>query len=112
MNFSQIVQAAIWVLTAVFGGLSLWYRQNAAIQSKVSEFIAEAEERYKKLTKSGGIKFEWVAYRIYQMIPSAIRPLVPRSVIDSIIQKTFDAMQEYAVQQLDRMADEITKEVD
>lgn len=112
MNITQIVQTAIWVLTAVFGGLSLWYRQNAAIRSKAAEFIAEAENRYKKLTKSGGIKFEWVAFKVYQMIPAAIRPLVPRSMIDAVIQKTFDAMQAYAVHQLDGMAEKIEKEVD
>lgn len=111
MNITQMTQTIIWVLAVVFGGLLLWYRQKLAIQSKVAEFIAEAENRYEKLSKSGGIKFEWVAWRIYSMIPAAIRPLVARERIDSMIQTTFDAMQQYAAQQSERMAERTEKEV-
>lgn len=112
MNVTQIVQVVLWVLVAAFGGLSLWYHKNAAIQSKVTEFIAEAEERYKKLTTAGGIKFEWVVHRVYQLIPAMIRPLIPRSVIDSMIQKAFDSMQNFAMQQLDHLSEQITKDED
>lgn len=111
MNSIQILRSVLYVLTAAFGGLALWYRQNVAIRSKVAGLIAEAENRYSILSKSGAIKFEWVASRIYQMVPAALRLLIPRSLINTVIQATFDAMENYAGQQLERLAEKEKKDV-
>lgn len=112
MNSVQILRLVLYVLTAIFGGMALWYRQNAAIRSRVAGLIAEAENRYGILSKSGDIKFEWVVSRIYQTVPDAIRLFLPRSLINSVIQTTFDAMESYSAQQLERFTEKVKKDVD
>ena len=58
---------------------------------------------YSDWTKAGGVKFEWVVGRLYNLLPLAIRPFVPRSLIEQIVQTTFDAIEGYAKMQLDRL---------
>lgn len=111
MNSIQIIRSVFCVLTAAFGGLALWYRQSAAIRSRTASLIAEAENRYSILSKSGDIKFEWVASRIYQTVPAALRLFFPRSLINSVIQATFDAMESYSAWQLECFAEKVKRDV-
>ena len=58
---------------------------------------------YGDLTKAGGFKFDWVVGQLYDLLPLAVRPFVPRSLIEQIVQTTFDAIEGYARMQLDRL---------
>ena len=103
MDYSVIIRCVIYVCTLIFGGLALWYQGNAKISGRVAALIRQAEEMYRDWTKSGGTKFEWVVTQLYALLPIAVRPFVPRSLIEQIVQTTFDAIEGYAKMQLDRL---------
>lgn len=103
MNYQEFVRIVIYLCALIFGGLALWYRGNAKISGRVAALIRRAEELYSDLTNAGGMKFEWVVGQLYGLIPLAVRPFVPRSLIEQIVQTTFDAIEGYAKMQLDRL---------
>ena len=41
--------------------------------------------------------------QLYDLIPLAVRPFVPRKLVEQIVQTTFDAIEGYARMQLDRL---------
>ncbi len=112
MDTAKLVQVVLYLLTVALGGFALWYRSNAGINRRVSALIAEAENRYQDFTKAGGIKFEWVVTRLYELIPAAVRPFVPQTMIRTLVQATFDAIAGYAKLQLDRLAEKSKQTAD
>lgn len=90
MNYQEFVRIVIYLCALIFGGLALWYRGNAKVSGRVAALIRRAEELYSDLTQAGGIKFEWVVGQLYDLIPLAVRPFVPRKLVEQIVQTTFD----------------------
>ena len=103
MNYQEFVRIVIYLCALVFGGLALWYQGNAKVSGRAAALIRRAEELYSDLTNAGGVKFEWVVGQLYSLLPLAIRPFVPRSLIEQIVQTTFDAIEGYARMQLDKL---------
>ena len=103
MEIQEFMRIVIYACTLLFGGLALWYQGNAKISGWVAALIEQAEELYGDLTKAGGFKFNWVVGQLYDLLPLAVRPFVPRSLIEQIVQTTFDAIEGYAKMQLDRL---------
>lgn len=101
----QILRYIIYGGMLLLGWLALWFKGNAAVKGRVAGLIADAEVAYKDATKAGGRKFEWVVDQLYGFIPAAVRPFVPRSMLEALVQNTFDAVQGYAKMQLDRLAE-------
>lgn len=101
MNYQEFVRIVIYLCALLFGGLALWYQGNAKVSGRVAALIQRAEVLYSDWTKAGGVKFEWVVGRLYDLLPLAVRPFVPRSLIEQIVQTTFDAIEGYARMQLD-----------
>lgn len=104
MDWEMVLHIASTVLMVVFGGLALWFRGNQKLSGMAAELITEAEAVYKDATKAGGEKFEWVVSSLYQALPGVIRPFLSRSLVESVVQATFDAVEGYAKLQLDRLA--------
>lgn len=105
MDFETLLNILSLIFMAVFGGLALWFKGNGTLSSLAAGFIAEAEALYKDVTKSGGEKFNWVVERLYGVLPSAIRPFIPKSLVESVVQSTFDAIEKYAKLQLDKLTE-------
>ena len=103
MEVQEFVRIVIYLCALAFGGLALWYQGNAKVSGRVAALIRRAEELYSDLTQAGGIKFEWVVGQLYDLIPLAVRPFVPRKLVEQIVQTTFDAIEGYARMQLDRL---------
>ena len=103
MNVQEFMRIVIYLCALMLRGLALWYRGNAKISGRVAALIRRAEELYSDLTNAGGMKFEWVVGQLYGLIALAVRPFVPRSLIEQIVQTTFDAIEGYAKMQLDRL---------
>lgn len=104
MSASTIICYGLLVLV---GAVALWYKSNAKLNTKVAGLISAAEQEYADTTKAGLQKFEWVVSQLYNLIPAPVRPFIPRELIASVVQSTFDAIQGYAIQQLNRLADKI-----
>lgn len=108
MEASELIRAFFYFAAVVLGGLALWYKSNAKLHQTVSSLITNAETQYKDLTGAGGIKFEWVVGQLYGLIPAVIRPFIPRTLVRTLVQATFDAIAGYAKLQLDRLAEKGT----
>lgn len=107
MDFETLLNILSLIFMAVFGGLALWFKGNGTLSSLAAGFIAEAEALYKDVTNSGGEKFNWVVERLYGVLPSALRPFIPKSLVESVVQSTFDAIERYAKLQLDKLTEGI-----
>lgn len=103
MNIENILEACKWIALVAFGGLALYFKYNTALKDRVTGAINEAEEAYKDQTQAGKKKFNFVVDTIYGWLPAILRPIFTRSIVEQIVQATFDQMQAYAVKQLDRL---------
>lgn len=109
MDMNTILTILQIVLYVILGGLAIWFNQNAKLKSKVAELINKAEELYADTTKAGGQKFEWVVNALYALLPAAMQVIIPRSMVETIVQNVFDQMKEFAKKTLDKEAGKLTK---
>ena len=105
MEYTEIIRITIYILAVALGGLAVWYKGNAKISGMAARLIAQAEYEYKDLAKSGGVKNAWVIDQLYGLIPAPVRVFVPRSLVATLVQTTFDAMTGFAKLQLDQLAE-------
>lgn len=102
MDLQGMLPAASTVLSVLLGALALWLRGSQRLFALAVRLIAEAEEAYRDSTRAGGEKFEWVVTSLYRALPAALRPFVPRTAVEAVVQSTFDAVEGYAKLQLER----------
>lgn len=118
----MVLEVLKYVVIIGCGGLALWFKTSTSAKTKASEiqkvvaelatnavmFITQAEEDYKDTTKAGGEKFEQVVSKLYELVPDGLNKIITRDMISNIVQSTFDEMQKYAKEQLDKLADNVT----
>lgn len=104
INVQMIMDILQIVLYVVLGGFALWYRTNAKLNEKVNTFINEAESAYKDTVKAGGMKHEYVVDRLYRLIPAPLKVLFSYDMVSQIVDKAFEGIEDYAKQQLDKIA--------
>ena len=109
MNMNTILMILQIVLYVILGGLAIWFKQNVKLRTKVAELINKAEELYTDTTKAGGQKFEWVVNALYALLPKAMQVVIPRSMVETIVQNVFDQMKEFAKKTLDNEAGKLSK---
>lgn len=105
----SIFEIILFIAALLLGGVSLYFKYNKKLASMAAGLIAEAEKLYRDVTKAGGIKFEWVVERLYSFLPTPLKLIFSRELLAGIVQKMFDAIQEYAKIQLDKAADILTE---
>ena len=111
-NWTDII---VYILTVALGALSLYFKRSAAAQNKAAEvesWLAAVKENAEKYilraekefagTQRGGEKFEWVVNYLFSLLPLAVRDFITKEMIAEIVQRTFDAMAQYASMQLDK----------
>ncbi len=120
-NYSNYLEIIRLICFIILGGISIYLSSSVKAQKKAKEvettianiaakaviYIKEAEEDYKDLTNSGGTKFTQVVDKLYDLVPSALKMIVTREMIETIVQSTFDEIEEYAKLQLDKAVDSI-----
>lgn len=111
MTIDAAIELLKWLALFTLGAASIYYQTNTKISCYVARLIDEAERVYEDATKAGGEKFEWVVTALYSMVPALLKPFITRQVLESLVQSTFDAMQQYAATQIGRLSgDQKTKE--
>jgi hypothetical protein len=95
-----ILRVVLTLLTIIFGALSAYFSQNEKLRNMSVKYIAEAEEIYKDATKAGGAKFNWVVETLYNLVPIPLKLFITKSIIEKIVQGTFDSIEEYAKMQI------------
>lgn len=109
MTVSDIINIVLAVLTVIVGFLATYFKGNSKLYSRVASYIALAEATYTDAS-SGGLKMQYVIGRLYALIPAVIRPFIPESVIQTIVQTVFDQVAAYATKQLDKAATKVTED--
>ena len=107
MSADSILEGIKILLAVTLGGFVMYYKSKVQLIKKVSGLIAEAEDTFKSVTKSGGQKFEWVVDRLFVYVPAWLRPLITKEVIGRMVQFTFDSIEKYAKTQLDKLAEKV-----
>lgn len=114
MDALEVVKTLGLVL---LGGLSLYLQYNKKLQEKIKEVvknaalvIKKAEEVYKDSTKAGGAKFEYAVNQLHSMIPVPFNRVISKALIADIVQSTFEEMESYAKEQLDKATDPLIEE--
>lgn len=114
MDALEVVKTLGLVL---LGGLSLYLQYNKKLQEKIKEVvknaalvIKKAEEVYKDSTKAGGAKFEYAVNQLHSMIPVPFNRVISKELIADIVQSTFEEMESYAKEQLDKATDPLIEE--
>ncbi len=103
MTIDAAIELMKWLALFTLGAASIYYQTNTKIGCYVAKLIDEAERVYEDTAKSGGEKFEWVVNALYGMVPALLKPFITRQVLESLVQGTFDAMQQYAATQINRV---------
>lgn len=98
----------------VLGGLAIWFKTSSAAQKKLKEIsstavtlIKEAEDLFRSTTTNGSDKFNTVVCKLYDLVPTPLRLIITKSIIEDIVQSTFDEMKKYASTKLDEAVEHI-----
>lgn len=110
MTIEAIIEIIKWLALLTLGAASIYYQTNTKLSCYAAKLIEEAENAYKDTTQSGGEKFEWVVNSLYAMVPAVLKPLLNRQMLENLVQSTFDAMQRYAMAQMDKLLEQNKKE--
>ena len=106
MKFYDIIML---VITVIFGGLSLYLRTKTNLLQQVNSAIVNAEHAYSEVTHAGNMKFNYVVTRLYSLVPAPFKTIITQEMIGRIVQNAFNSIENYAVQQLDKITDGIVK---
>lgn len=109
MEMTMFIGILRIVAYVVLGGFVIYFNYNTKLNKQVNELIDKAEETFKDVTKSGGLKHEWVIDQLYNLIPTPFNLLFTRDMISHIVQTAFDGMASYATKQLDKIVDKVTE---
>lgn len=115
MEMNDLLELAQSILTLLVGGLAIYFKASAKAQTKGKQiqqaiaeitakaiiFIKEAEEKYQDVSNMGGTKFNEVVDRLFGLVPPQLQMIITREMIESIVQSTFDEIEEYVRLQLD-----------
>lgn len=107
MDITTIILNALWI---IFGFLVYYFRTRTNIMEIAAVKITEAEEKYSEFSKAGSLKKEFVVSYIHQMLPAPMKLFFTEEVIGIIVQQVFDAAQNFATTQLDKIFNKDKKE--
>ncbi len=107
----QLYEAIKWFLLLFLGMAAACYRTSARLQNVIAHLIAQAETTYSGV-KTGSLKFKWVCSMIYKMIPKPLRVIITNSMIENLVQSTFNDMAAYAKMQLDKLLDSTMPDIE
>ena len=105
----NILQIVAYV---VLGGLALYFQTNTKLQSFANDYIAEAEKVYKDTTKTGGTKMNYVIDKLYELVPTYMKPFFPRELVQAIVQNAFDKIEDYTKLALDKAAEFVVEKIE
>lgn len=106
MNWYSII---VTILMVIGGFLAEYFKTKQKLWNKVNEYIDQAEEAYKDVTKAGREKYNAVTDALFKLVPVPLRVIITKEMIGNIVQKAFDAIASYASKQLDKVVDKIAE---
>lgn len=93
----------------ICGYLVTYFKTKSTLIEEAKGAINSAENAYADVAKAGGQKMEWVINYLYNFVPIALKPFIPREMIQNLVQAAFDSMKKFADSQLDKIVDNVIK---
>ena len=100
-----------YVFMALFGAIALYFKSSAALKQLAGEFVAEAENEYKGISKAGGEKFEWVVNKIYEVMPTGLKMFISKSAVETAVQRAWEMAEQYATVAADKFVQEAVAKI-
>jgi hypothetical protein len=94
----EIYSIILTVLAIVGYFLSYYFSVKAKIYEATESAVNEAEQD----GKTSSEKMEFAVNQIYELVPAAFKPFITKAVIEKIVQKAFDKIEEYAKKQVEK----------
>ena len=89
----------IFAVLAVISTFASYFLQvKAKVYSKTESAVNDAEQE----DKTAEEKMAFAVEQIYSIIPTLAKPIFTRKVIEKIVQKAFDKIEEYAKKQVNK----------
>ncbi len=111
MEITLILQILQVILYIALGGFAIWFRTNGKLNKAVNSLIDKAEEEFTGF-KQGNEKFKAVVGWLYDLIPTALKPLFPQKFIEALVQNAFDQIASFTKKQLDKAVDNVIEKAD
>ena len=93
----KVVLQIVEIVAFIVGGFVISYLRTSEVVHKfVAELIADAEEEFSHIEKSGAQKMAWVIEQITGYLPAWLKPFLTAEKIQVIVQGVFDKIKEYA----------------
>lgn len=102
MAWSEILSIVMTVLTIVSTVVGYYFNIKNKLQDAVNGKIDEIEGEL----NNGKDKMEYVVDELYKLVPMAYRKLFNKNVIEKLIQKAFDKIENYAEKQVNKKTGE------
>lgn len=112
MTPDMIISILRIVAYVVLGGLALYFKTNTKLKSFANDYIAEAEKVYKDATKAGGTKMNYVIDKLYELVPTCMKPFFPREFVQAIVQNAFDKIEDYTKLALDKATEFVVEKIE
>lgn len=104
MTIWEILSIVFAALTAVGGFVSYYFYIRNKIQKQIAAEIDNAESE----DKIGEEKMAQVVSALKQLVPVILKPFITDSLIESLVQTAFNAIEAYAKKQAEASAEEDT----
>ena len=104
MTVGEILSIVFAVLTAVVGFVSYYFYIRNKIQKQIAAEIENAEDE----DTVGEEKMAQVVSALKQLVPVILKPFITDSLIESLVQTAFNAIEAYAKKQAEASAEEDT----
>lgn len=96
LDWKAIVQI-VEIVAFIVGGFVLSYLRTSQVVHKfAAELIADAEELFAHIEKSGVQKMAWVVGQLIEYVPAWLKPFLTSEKIQAIVQTVFDKIKAYA----------------
>lgn len=93
-----ILNVVLIILSIVLAGVTFYLDTKKNIQEQVNGKIDAAEDTDKK----GEEKMAYVVEQLKALVPKALRFMFTDKVLENIVQKAFDKIEDYAQKQVDK----------
>lgn len=100
------------ILTIIFGGFSLYLKTRKDLIDDAKDKIIDAELKYKDTVCAGGEKFNWVVDTLHSYVPTPLKLIFTKELIATIVQRTFNTMEDYAKTQVEKVIEKAVEKKD
>lgn len=98
MSLNEILNIVLIVLTIISTLIGYYFKVKEKISKEINGLINNAEDG----ESIGADKMQSVVDNLYKLVPIAYRGILNKNVLEKMVQKAFDKIEEYAKKQVNK----------